>query len=219
MTATTTARLNLRKGPATTYAVIRVLDNGAEVAISGQPTADGWYKVTVGEDTGYVSGRYLTNIHEAPGSTGLTRGAFLDACLAHLGKPYRWGGNGPANFDCSGYVGYIWRQLDLRSGDYTADAMYDNFRLGNWPAVKVAPKDAQLGDLVFFGTGTNAAHVVFALSPGHVLGATGGGKATTTDAKAKQQGAAVRVDPMNAVGSHGDHDRLAIYRMPIGWRD
>lgn len=219
MTGTTTARLNLRKGPSTAYDVITVLGSAVEVAISGKPTADGWYKVTVGEDTGYVSGKYLKDIHEDGAPSGLTRGMFLDACLAQLGKPYRWGGNGPDNFDCSGYVGYIWRQLGIRSGDYTADAMYDNFRLGNWPGEKVAVEDANLGDLVFFGSGTNAGHVVFALSPGHVLGATGGGKSTTTDAKAKAQGAAVRIDPMGKVNTHGDHDRLAIIRMPLGLED
>jgi cell wall-associated NlpC family hydrolase len=218
MIATTTANLNLRKGAGTTYDVIRVLDKGTQVSISGARLSNGWYKVTEGEDTGYVSGDYLTTPTEAPGAI-VTRGQFMDALLAHLGKPYRWGGNGPANFDCSGYVGYVWRQLNLRQGDYTADAMYDNFRLGNWPAVNVAPEDADLGDLVFYGSGTNAGHVVFALSPGHVIGATGGGKGTTTDEIARKAGAAVRIDKASKVGSHGPKDRLAIYRMPLGLED
>ena len=223
MTGTTTANLNLRKGAGTSYAVIRVLPKGTQVSISGQPVMVGstpWYKVTEGEDTGWVSGAFLTGISEAPGANQLTKGAFLDACLDQLGKPYRWGGNGPANFDCSGYVGYIWRQLGIRSGDYTADAMFDNFRTGVWPATKVEPDDVQIGDVIFYGNSTYAGHVVFGISPGHVLGATGGGMATTTDAKAKEQGACVRIDKATAVGSHGiTKDCVGIYRPAIDWKD
>ena len=223
MTGTTTANLNLRKCAGTACAVITVLPSGTEVAISGQPAMVGstpWYKVTVGEDTGWVSGAYLRDIHETDNPSGLTQGAFLDACLIHLGKPYRWGGNGPDHFDCSGYVGYVWRQLGIRSGDYTADAMFDNFRLGNWPATKVAPADVQIGDVIFYGNSTYAGHVVFGISPGHVLGATGGGVATTTDAKAREQGAAVRFDPAEKVGSHGvNKDCVGIYRPKIDWKE
>lgn len=217
MIATTTANLNLRKGAGTNYAVIRVLPKGTQVSISGTPTnvnGTPWYKVTEGEDTGWVSGKYLTEPTEAPGAI-VTRGVLMDALLAQLGKPYRWGGNGPDNFDCSGYVGYIWRTLGIRSGDYTADAMFDNFRLGNWPGTKVEVPD--FGDLIFYGSGTRAGHVVWGISPHWVLGATGGGQATTTDAKAKAAGAAVRFDPISKVGSHSPADCLGIWRPPYGW--
>lgn len=141
---------------------------------------------------------------------------FSAIAFSKHGDDYHFGGNGPDDFDCSGYVGYVWRQLDLRQGDYTADAMFDNFRLGNWPCVKVAPADVQLGDLIFYGSGTHASHVVFGVSPGWVLGATGGGKNTTTDAIANNAGAAVRFDRAEKVGSHGvNKDCVGIFRMPM----
>lgn len=211
---TTTTALNLRTGPGTSADVILTIPKGGEVALNGA-ASNGWYPVEYKLRVGWVSGKYLTGLPEP----GLSRGVLLDAMLAQLGKPYRWGGNGPDNFDCSGYVGYIWRQLGIRDGDYTADAMYDNLRLGKWPGQKVAVEEADLGDLVFFGSGTNAGHVVFALSPGHVIGATGGGVSTTTYIKAKQQGASVRIDLMGKVGSHSAKDRLAVIRMPLELED
>lgn len=218
MIATTTANLNLRKGAGTNYSIIRILPKGTEVSISGGKLANGWYKVTEGEDTGYVSGNYLTQPTETPGAI-VTRGELMDALLAQLGKPYRWGGDGPDNFDCSGYVGFIWRQLDIRSGDYTADAMFDNFRLGDWSCTMLpATAEVQFGDLLFFGSGTHASHVVWGISPHWVLGATGGGRGTTTDEIAKRAGAAVRFDRTSKVGSHSvTTDCIGIARPDYGW--
>lgn len=49
--------LNLRTGPGTDYTVIGRLLNGAEVRVLEE--SNGWYKVVVPEQTGYVCGKYL----------------------------------------------------------------------------------------------------------------------------------------------------------------
>lgn len=49
--------LNLRTGPGTDYTVIGHLLNGAEVKVLEE--SNGWYKVVVPEQTGYVCGKYL----------------------------------------------------------------------------------------------------------------------------------------------------------------
>ena len=49
--------LNLRTGPGTDYTVIGRLLNGAEVKVLEE--SNGWYKVVVPEQTGYVYGKYL----------------------------------------------------------------------------------------------------------------------------------------------------------------
>lgn len=49
--------LNLRTGPGTDYTVIGRLLNGAEVKVLEE--SNGWYKVVVPEQTGYVCGKYL----------------------------------------------------------------------------------------------------------------------------------------------------------------
>lgn len=64
----------------------------------------------------------------------------------HLGKPYKWGGNGPSSFDCSGYVAYLLKQMG-KSTPRTANDMSLN---SNW--TKVSYQNLQAGDLVFFDT-------------------------------------------------------------------
>lgn len=54
-----TDRLNLRSGPSTSSGVIRVLNRGERVAIVSGPS-NGWYQITYGSITGWVSGQYLS---------------------------------------------------------------------------------------------------------------------------------------------------------------
>lgn len=60
----------------------------------------------------------------------------------HLGKPYRWGAEGPDVFDCSGFVMYCFRQVGYRL-PRTSREMY---REGT--AVEIP--DLRKGDLVFW---------------------------------------------------------------------
>ena len=55
--------LNLRTGPGTDYTVIGRLLNGVEVKVLEE--SNGWYKVVVPEQTGYVYGKYL-DVMNAP---------------------------------------------------------------------------------------------------------------------------------------------------------
>ncbi|UOQ50289.1 SH3 domain-containing protein [Gracilibacillus caseinilyticus] len=55
--AETTANLNLRSGPSTSFSKVRMLSNGEQVEIMG--SNGGWYKVVAGSDIGWVSGDYL----------------------------------------------------------------------------------------------------------------------------------------------------------------
>jgi len=60
----------------------------------------------------------------------------------YLGVPYRWGGDSPAGFDCSGFVMYVYAQLGISLPHYTV-AQYS---LGT----PVSRDELQPGDLVFF---------------------------------------------------------------------
>lgn len=65
----TTANLNMRTGPSTSYSVIRVIPNGAEVKVLS--TSSGWARVVYGGSEGYASLSYLKLKSTLP-STGET---------------------------------------------------------------------------------------------------------------------------------------------------
>lgn len=56
LSARTTGRVNLRRGPGTGYTVIRTLANGQDVTVTW--VGDGWSKVEIGEESGYISNTY-----------------------------------------------------------------------------------------------------------------------------------------------------------------
>ncbi|MCD8086090.1 MAG: SH3 domain-containing protein, partial [Clostridiales bacterium] len=71
-TAVTTAALNLRSGPGTSYSVVTVLPSGAEVTVLDK-TDGTWYQVSYTASgstwTGYVSASYLTTASSDSGDS------------------------------------------------------------------------------------------------------------------------------------------------------
>lgn len=65
--------------------------------------------------------------------------------LRRRGKPYLWGAEGPAAYDCSGLVRQAWRHAGVSIPRVT----YDQFRSGK----PVRRADLRPGDLVFFHPG------------------------------------------------------------------
>ncbi len=67
--------------------------------------------------------------------------------LHQRGKPYIWGGTGPAGFDCSGLVYAAYRARGVRLPRTTYEM------LGSWRLIRIPKSQAKRGDLAFFGTG------------------------------------------------------------------
>jgi cell wall-associated NlpC family hydrolase len=86
----------------------------------------------------------------APGSS--VRGSSVLAIAArYVGTPYVYGGTSPHGFDCSGYVGYVYRQLGV-SLPRTANQQMGATR-------RISRSQARAGDLVFFVSASRAYHV------------------------------------------------------------
>jgi hypothetical protein len=68
----------------------------------------------------------------------------IQAALAEQGKPYVWGGNGPASFDCSGLMRWAFKT----AGVILPRVAADQYRAGAMLPVR----NAQPGDLVFLAT-------------------------------------------------------------------
>lgn len=87
--------------------------------------------------------------------------AVLQTAVDLLGTKYRYGGQAPdTGFDCSGFVGYVFRQHSIDMPRTVAE----QFLVGR----AVAQDDVQAGDLVFFTTtGPGATHVGIVFSTGN----------------------------------------------------
>jgi hypothetical protein len=102
-------------------------------------------------------------LRPSPGAIDITRvlpADVVDTALGYRGVPYVFGGADPATgFDCSGYVQYVLAQHAITVPRTAAE----QFRVGR----RIALRDVQAGDLVFFTTvAPGASHVGFALADG-----------------------------------------------------
>jgi cell wall-associated NlpC family hydrolase len=92
-----------------------------------------------------------------------TSGLMLRVALAQQGKPYFWGGTGPAYFDCSGLVVYSWRQAGYQLSVRTSEQMSSI-------STPVLAGSEQPGDLLFGEYGPNGAgHVMIVIQPGSAV--------------------------------------------------
>ncbi len=89
----------------------------------------------------------------------------VQTALAQLGKPYRWGGNGPGSYDCSGLTSYAWRAAGV-SLPRTSRAQYGATR-------RISRSELQPGDLVFYHSPIS--HVAMYIGNGQVVEAPNSG--------------------------------------------
>ena len=130
--------------------VLETLPRGAFVSEIGEACETPYSKIMLAtEQMGYIRTKHLGTPPTSP-----TRQNLLNAAKFYLGVGYRWGGKTPLGIDCSGLVFMAYR---LNCSKIWRDA---HFKEG-YAIQKISPKDAKMGDLVYF--------------PGHVAMLTGQG--------------------------------------------
>ncbi|CAB4907937.1 unannotated protein [freshwater metagenome] len=89
----------------------------------------------------------------------------VQAAMSQAGTPYKYGGDGPGGFDCSGLTMWAYAQAGVKLPHYS----FDQYTMG-----EPVERDAiQPGDLVFFDTaGPGASDVGIATGPTTVVSAT-----------------------------------------------
>jgi cell wall-associated NlpC family hydrolase len=95
-----------------------------------------------------------------PSSGGVS--AVIAYARAQVGKPYKWGGEGPDSFDCSGLTMMAWRQAGVNLSHFTGAQWAETSR--------VAIADLRPGDLVFYGdSGPTSHHMGLYIGGGRMI--------------------------------------------------
>jgi cell wall-associated NlpC family hydrolase len=119
---------------------------------------------------------------------------FLCTALAGIGIPYKWGGDNPSGFDCSGFVIECLRSAGLIDDrlDFTADGLLVRFS-----DAEIA--EPRRGALMFVANEQGqACHVAICLDEHFQIAASGGNHDTLTVADAWRDRAWVKIRPIPA---------------------
>ena len=169
----TGSSVNLRKGPGTSYTVIKALGRGTEVGYISE--SNGWAKVNYNGTIGYMSASYLGNASDnSNNSTSKPSESNVESVMSYakkqLGKPYVWGAEGPDSFDCSGFTQYVFKNS---VGISIPRVSKDQSKHGQF----VSRSELQRGDLVFFDTSGDGAvnHVGIYMGENQFIHASSGG--------------------------------------------
>lgn len=153
--------VRMRSGPGTGYSILGTYNNSTPLTITG--TSGDWTAVTINGLKGYVNSAYVTTTKPAatsanpsasqpatvPADSGSKGQQIVDTAKQYLGYPYVYGGMSPSGFDCSGFVGYVYKQCGYSLKRVASDIYYNN-------GVSVSKSELQPGDLVFFSNSSDS---------------------------------------------------------------
>lgn len=112
--------------------------------------------------------------YRAPATAGEAARTAVDAALSQVGKPYRWGAEGPDAYDCSGLTKWAWAKAGV--------SLPHSSRMQYAATERVSRADMQPGDLLFFGTPIH--HVAMYIGDGKVVEAPYSGENVRVNARA-----------------------------------
>jgi len=119
----------------------------------------------------------------------------IQTALSYLGTPYRWGGDDPSGFDCSGLVVECLKTAGLlaEQDDLSADGLWRKY-------ASTAIEKPESGALLFTLNSKNkATHVVICLDRYFQISASGGTSKTTDIESVWRDNAYVRIRPIRYV--------------------
>jgi len=124
------------------------------------------------------------------------RGWVVDIAKSYLGTFYKWGGDDPSGFDCSGLVIECLKSIGVlpRRGDWTAHDLWQKFN-------KVRPANPYIGDLVFWHSSKDnqkIIHVEICVNDELSIGASGGGSFVKNEKDAIKYNAFIKVRPFDS---------------------
>lgn len=148
----TTASLNVRSSWSTSGKVLGDVTYGTELTVTGL-CENGWVQILYKGQTAYVSGDYVEEYEELDYEASDDALEIANFAMSFIGYPYVYGAQSPSmGFDCSGLMYYVFKEFGYNL-HRTADDQMDN------DGYAISRRELQVGDLVFFGSGSYANHV------------------------------------------------------------
>ena len=137
---------------------------------------DGWARVAVDNDEGYVCTDYVEISTQLPKAQTLTelqygqgvsdvRVDLVQYALQFVGNPYVWGGTSLTNgADCSGFVLSVFANYGISLPHHSGSQA--------GCGTKISSSEARPGDLFFYGNGSTINHVAIYIGNGQVVHAS-----------------------------------------------
>lgn len=93
------------------------------------------------------------------------RQKLVEYALKFVGGKYKFGGNTPSGFDCSGFVQYVYKNAAGKS-------LLRNSASQSTQGKGISSEEMQIGDLLFYGNGNRINHVAMYIGNGKVVHAS-----------------------------------------------
>ncbi|MGI5911774.1 MAG: NlpC/P60 family protein [Syntrophomonadaceae bacterium] len=150
----------------TAYYIVKTGDNLNKIAESQGTTVENLMRVNnLTSDLIYPQQKLIININNqnSPSRAGkiVNSEMLVNKAAEYLGTPYRYGGQAPGGFDCSGFTSYIFKHFGFNLPHNAASQA----NLG----IAVGKNELTSGDLVFFKINSTIDHVGIYCSDGKFI--------------------------------------------------
>ena len=169
-----TTTLRVREKASEDSAVLALVGEGEDLVVEKEK--DGWYKVEVDDQKGYISGDYVDVSEKLPTASSVkeleydngydnTRVSLVQYALQFVGNPYVWGGTSLTNgIDCSGFTMQVYARYGVGLPHHAASQPGYGTR--------ISASEAKPGDLFFYGSGNSISHVGIYIGNGQIVHAS-----------------------------------------------
>lgn len=169
-----TTTLRVREKASEDSAILSLVGEGEDLVV--EDTKDGWYKVEVDDQKGYISGDYVEVTEKLPTASTVkeleygegytdSRVSLVQFALQFVGNRYVWGGTSLTNgIDCSGFTMQVYARYGVGLPHHAASQpAYGN---------RIRASEAKPGDLFFYGSGSSISHVGIYIGNGQIVHAS-----------------------------------------------
>ncbi|MGN0416159.1 MAG: NlpC/P60 family protein [Agathobacter sp.] len=169
-----TTTLRVREKASEDSPTLTLVGEGEDLVIEAEK--NGWYKVEVDDQKGYISGDYVDISEKLPTAQSVkelkkgegvsdSRVSLVQYALQFVGNPYVWGGTSlTGGIDCSGFTMQVYAHYGISLPHHAASQ----------PAYgrRISASEAKPGDLFFYGSGSSIGHVGIYIGNGQIVHAS-----------------------------------------------